>query len=179
MKISFLFLAFTGIALLTACNRSSDSMSFSEAYMKAQKNNYDMAIQSGLQGNSIPGQFNRLFPNAVNGISYYTGEIGSSKWYSKTGLYGRYVVRMFCEIKLDKARTNIISMGPPGFDMGELTKITLNPNGSTSIQTRPVAPISLDTWQRLVDAKGNFQAVGIILKTNQPVENFEAVWRKF
>lgn len=155
-------------------------MPFDQASVKAAVNNYNLAIQSGVRGPSYPGQFNTLFPNAVNGISYYTGAIGQPKWYSKTGLYGRYVMRMFGEIKLDQARTNIVSMEPPSFDMYELTNITVNPkNGSPQMYGQEKLKFSLETWQRLVAAKGDFRALGISVETNKPVEGFEKAWQRF
>jgi hypothetical protein len=181
MKIRLLssVLAFTGIVLLVGCQRAHTPAQFDEAAIKTMTNNYNIAVQSAVHGHSYPAQFNNLFPNAVNGISYYTGEIGRPKWYSKAGLYGRYVLRMYCEIELDEARTNIVSMGSPDFDMCELTNITLNPSGSAKMQPHATAKFSLNTWQHLIDAKGDFHALGIELETNKAVEHFEEVWRKF
>src|ERR1700749_2782651 len=92
--------------------------------------NYDQAVRSGVSEVSYSKEFNQLFTNAINGISYYSGESGQPRWYSKAGLYGRYVIRMYAPIKLDAPRTRIISMDAPAFDIYEIRKIQPAPSGA-------------------------------------------------
>jgi len=164
------------LLVLVGCDKAVD-----ETSIKRTTKNYEVAIESGVRGQSYPRDFNRLFPGAMNIISYYTGEVGHPRWGSKAGLFGRYVLLMVAPIELDNARTNITSMGQPEFSLIELSKITPNkdPTRQPSVQTKGVARFSADSWHRLVEAKGDFGPLGIALETNKPVEGFEAVWPKF
>ena len=154
---------------LIGCDKALD-----ETSIKSTTKNYDVAIESGVRGQFYPRDFNRLFPGAMNIISYYTGEVGPSKWVSKASLYGKYVLMMVASIEFDRARTNILSMGQPDFSLVELSKITPNkdPTRQPSVQTGTLARFSADSWHRLVETKGDFSALGIALETNRPVEGF-------
>jgi len=141
--------------------------------------NYDAAIQSGIHGNSYPAEFNKLFPGDQNIISYYTGGAGAPAWTSSAGLYGRYVFRMHLSIALDRSRTNIISYGPPTFYLYELPKITFSSNSNPYIQINQITTFSTQTWAQLLEAKGDFTVLGIVLKTNEPVKGFKDNWNRF
>jgi hypothetical protein len=143
--------------------------------------NREMAIQSGVRDWPYPREFNRMFPHAINGISYYTGGIGESKWYSKIGLYGRYVLIMAVPIKLDDARTNIVFMGNPEIiSLGEVLGSKLNANGSRSYSVNRIALLSSNDWRRLTEANGNFDVLNIKIETNKPpVEGFNEAWPSF
>jgi hypothetical protein len=138
---------------------------------------YDAAIQSGVSGQSYPGQFNKLFPGAKNTISYYTGVVGPSSWTSSIGLHGRYVFAMNLSIAFDKTRTKIVSYGSPTFYLYEIPKIDQKPNENPYLHVNQMTTFSGDSWDRLVKAKGALSILGITLKTNKPVEGFEAYWR--
>ena len=173
-----------GLLSLLSCNGTNKPASnlppgFDEASIRAAQQKYNAAIQSGIHGISYPGQFNRLFPGASNGISYYTGVVGKPKWYSKIGLNRRYVLRLFVDIELDGARTNIVSTGPPSGDLCELTSITPHPSGAMSIAAGKGWKLTSDDWKRLFEAHGDFGVLGITLETNKPVEGFDAAWWKF
>lgn len=142
-------------------------------------NSYNAAIESGVRGQSFPGQFNRLFPGARNVISYYTGVVGPSTWTSSIGLHDRYVFRMHLSVQFDEPRTNILSYGAPTFYLYELPKITVKPNENPYITINQIANFSADSWALLLKAKGDFRVLGIALQTNNPVEGFEPNWRAF
>jgi hypothetical protein len=173
-----------GLLTLSSCEKpnklaNNPSPGFDNTSIKAMQTNYNMAVQTGIRGHSYPGQFNELFPDAVNGISYFTGVIGTPKWYSKAGLYRRYVLRMFVDIELDTNRTTIISNGLPSGDLCELTSITVRTNGSLGIGINQVAKLTSENWIRLFESHGDFRVLGITLETNKPVEGFDAAWKRF
>jgi hypothetical protein len=180
MKIRLQWNVFVcGAALaLVSCNKADRSTQLNET-TKTNMSDYDFAIQSGVHGDSYPGEFNQLFPNAVNGISYYTGVVGNPQWNSKAHLFRRYVLKMQLNITLDSTRTKIVSTGPPSLYLYEFTAITFRSNGTPKIQGRQLATLSSDNWRRLFAAHGDFQTLGITIETNKPVENFEATWERF
>jgi hypothetical protein len=157
------------LLLATGCTQS----------LQSTMKNYELAVRSGINGKLYPGEFNRLFPGSVNNISYYTGIAGPCSWTSQIGLHNRYVFRMQHTIELDSTRTNIVSTGAPTFYLYELPKLILQKNASYGGQVNQIRTFSADSWRRLVDAKGDFGVLGIVLKTNEPVENFDAAWRRF
>ncbi len=161
-----------------SCDKTDRSTQSNET-TRANLSDYDLVIQSGVHGDSYPGEFNRVFPNAVNGISYFTGVVGDPQWNSKASLYRRYVLKMQLNIKLDSTRTKIISTGPPILYLYEFTDITFRSNGTPKIQGRQLATLSPDDWRRVFEAHGDFQALGITIETNKPVENFEQHVKKF
>ena len=145
------------------------------------KADYQAALNDAT--NSIPYavEFARLFPGAMNGISYYTGAVGDPRWFSKIGLHGRYLLRIILPIKLSADRRSIVSMGDPLIiDLTELSTPILNANGTRTFSVRRVAQLSPEDWKRLTAANGDFTALGIRLETNgPPVEGFDEAWGKF
>jgi hypothetical protein len=175
MKLQLLAAAFIlgGVILFSSCEQPVD-----EASVITAMKNYNLAIQSGVHGSSYCGEFNRLFPGAQNLISYYSGAVGPSSWSSAAGLYGRYVLKMVLAIQLDAARTNIVSTGSPTFYLYEFEKVTFRADGAPIIEGRQMTTFSADGWRHLVEAKGDFGSLGIMLETNKPVQGFEDAWRR-
>lgn len=174
------FVSIRNAILLTACFYCAcDRSNVSPQFQTGISENYEKAIQSGVQGPSYPEQFNKLYPGTQNIISYYTGKAGPPSWTSSIGLYGRYVLKVHLSIQLDKERTNILSYGVPTFYLYELPKITLRTNASPYIQLNQITTFSTETWSRLLEAKGDLQISGFNLETNKPVQGFDANWRTF
>jgi hypothetical protein len=145
------------------------------------QDNYNIALQSGIHGQLYPGQFNRLFPQADNVISYYSGEAGQPRWTSSVGEFGRYVFRMTVLVDFDAARTNIVSTGKPSFYLYEILSIGTTPNGRPYLNINQLTkdPLSSSSWRHLLESKGDFSVLGFSLKTNAPVSGFESFWRSF
>jgi hypothetical protein len=169
MRSLLICLASFELLSVTGCNQAHHPLEDKKAAMSG----YDLAIKSGLQNSPDPKAFKELFPNSFHVISYYTGAVGEPAWTSETGLYNRYVFRMFLPITLDHARTNIVAAGVPAFDLYEIQSIKANPNGTFSGQSHFLSRPSVDDWHRLIQAKGNFAAISINLESNKPLEGFE------
>jgi hypothetical protein len=150
-----LTLSFPIVAFLIGCGQCLDTA----------LQNHDLAIKSGIDGESYPGEFNR--------------ELGPTSWVSTVGLYGRYVLRMQVPIELNHKRDKIVSVGTPKFYLYEFTNIAPRGNDAYSIETRQMDTFSADKWHRLVAAKGDFGALGMLLETNKPLGGFESAFRTF
>jgi hypothetical protein len=148
---------------------------------------YNAAITSGTHGEAYPGQFNQLYPNCVNFISYYSGQIGTPSWTSTAGLYQRYLLTMQVPIRLNAARTKVVAADNPKFYLDEFLSVTpgkvtvtFGANGQISTSGRNrIATFEAGQWSRLFKSRGDFGALGITLETNKPVQGFETSWRKF
>ncbi|MDB6123624.1 MAG: hypothetical protein JWQ71_2617 [Pedosphaera sp.] len=150
-----------------------------EAIVNKHKRNYDQAVRSG--SNNIPyvREFNQLFTNHTEGISYYTAQVGPSAWYSKAGLFERYHLLMHMKIKID-AGTNIVSHEPPEFILMEVPSSWLAPKGPL-LKTPEPEPVfkrfDAAQWKQLVQSKGDLSVLGIQVKTNNPVPGFKEGWK--
>ncbi len=178
MIIRILSTALTlALLVLVSCKKTTEPVD--KASSETTVDGYDLAIQSGVRGSLYPREFNRFFPNAINVISYYTGEVGQPAWTSAIGLHNRYVFKLHLTIELDSARTNIVSTGPPAFYLYEFTKIDFRTNAEPYIHLKQLGEFSADAWRRFVEANCDFSALGIALETNNPVQGFEDTWRRF
>jgi hypothetical protein len=167
------------LLIVTSCNSKERPSQINDLAIKAAMKSYDAAIQAGIRGRSYPGEFNKLFPGAFNGISYYSGLVGTPSWYGRAGLCQRYVLKMQLDVHLDSARVNITSTGRPSFYLYEFRSVTFLPSGAPKVQGQQLATLSADDWRRLFDADGDFRVLGITLKTNEPVEGFAAALDQF
>jgi hypothetical protein len=175
-------LASASLLLVPSCKRNPDiAMKQNADEVRGAQKNYDRAIQSGIRDWPYPREFNKLFPKALNVISYYSGLAGEPRWSSVIGLSNRYVLRQVLPMKLDATRTTIVSMGiPETIRLAELLNPKTNANGSVTYGVKMIATLSPEDWRRLVEAKGDFNALGIKLENKQPpLEGFEHAWRDF
>jgi hypothetical protein len=172
-RIINVVLLLVALSFYSGCKQSA-----TEALGNYMMAGYNAAIQSGVDGPSYPGQFNRLFPGSQNIISYYTGVVGPSAWTSSIGLHGRYVFKVHLEVGFDETRTKIVSYGPPTFYLYELTKIDVKTNQNPVISNTMVTTFDGNSWARFVQAKCDFSVLGITLQTNNPVEHFEEYWKE-
>jgi len=158
-----------------------DGMDFSQKTVDRLQKNYDLTIRSGIRDWPYPRDFNRMFAGTFNSISYYTGVVGDPRWNSNIGLYGKYRLRVILPIKLNDARTSIVSMGAPvDISLDEFGSPILNGNGRRAYPMKRIASLSTNDWTRLVGANGNFGVLNIKLETNgPPVEGFEDIWPRF
>ena len=136
---------------------------------------YSRAVASGRSTVAAVREFHSLFPQAKDGISYYANPNYSPTWTSKTGLYHRYVLEVELDIVLDGSKTRVISSGPPKFWLTEVRSVARQPGGATSVSYNGAAEKQFgpSEWSELVKHHGDFRAIGVELKTDQPVKDFD------
>lgn len=179
-KLIYLFL----LCVLPACAHAGDSGQQKELKELQEKaasldKGYKLAVADGVKNVPVVAEFNRLFDGANNSISYYTGEYGSPEWNSKVGLYDRYVLTMQAKIELDEARTGIVSFGEPRFTLVEVEHLSRQPDGTHSISyAGNQVNFGLAEWRKLVEAGGDFLAVGVTLHKDRPLPQFSVVWKE-
>ena len=79
---------------------------------------------------------------------------------------------MFVPVKIHSP-TNLVVAGKPVFLLDEITEVQTNFTAGAS-HTGEHWKFGHDEWERLYQAKGDFGAIGILLRTNEPVKNVEA-----
>lgn len=167
----------SSVVCASACERPSvgDNVPRTHADMLA-------AVEHGARAMSWAADFDRTFPGAEHGISYYTGDAGPRTWYSKVGIGGRYHLTMRVRIDLDATGRRVTPTGPPRFTLVEVREITIVPDGGDQqrITYDPEGQVEFgaDEWARLVAAHGDLSAVGVVVKTDPPVPGFEKPWTR-
>lgn len=149
-------------------------------------------------------EFERLFPNYLCDLDYSIGKFiidpnnkrdriayldpnSLVRWSLSAGLHKRYLFVMEIDIvfaKIDPETEDIISPGSheePVFSLWEVSFVSapLRFFGEryTSAPREMVRTLTVDEWEKLVEADRDFRVLGIELKTEDPIPNFELAFR--
>jgi hypothetical protein len=163
--------------LLVGCDSNQTTLP-SPAAIKRMQSDYDAALSDAT--NSIPFavEFARLFPVTQSGFSYYIGGAGPSSLYMEAFLFERYQMRMRVPVTFDKERRKVKSVGEPEFQIREVEKVEKNPDGGLYVKfTDRTRTFGAGDWQRLVNAGGDFSAIGYMWNTTSSAPGFD-YWRK-
>lgn len=119
-------------------------------------------------------QIEDCFGEADHFISY-SGPNVPRDWNTEAFFYGRYTLTMQVEVKTDSAFSEITEVvGEPKFYLREVREILRVPDGTPS-EARFAGEwrFGKDDWKKVHDAKGDFSVIGIAIKKDQPVQDFE------
>lgn len=142
---------------------------------------YKKAVRSGI--NQIPeaSQFDEIFgkDNVDHSISFSGSLEKGSKFYSTAYFEDRYTLTMAVPVRMGRSFDKVLEvLGEPKFYFCEVKDISVSKSGITgnSYHRNPEVPYPFDasTWNKIYKANGDFSVVGIPIKKNQPVENFQA-----
>ena len=98
-------------------------------------------------------------------------------------LYSRYTLTMGIRFKMSPDQKTVTSFKEPGFHMQEaesvkITPIASYPSGQAHIQfTTFLAEFEYDKFKTLKAHKGDFSAIGVAVRKDAPIENFDRVWK--
>jgi hypothetical protein len=159
----FLILSLLGLLLSLSCGRIGPfAMS-----------NYKKAVKSGFKQIPEAMQLETLFGDADHFISY-SGSSLPRDWNSEVSFDGRYTLTMQVEVKTNDALSEITEVvDKPKFVLVEASKVILHSNGTTEVNYSGDWKFGLDDWKKVFETKGDFSVIGIKLKQNQPVKDFE------
>ena len=139
---------------------------------------YDIALTNGIASLDVAKEFNALFPDAHNFISYYTGQYGQPHWNSEIGLYGRYVLSVQFDLKFDSSRHIPSRSSEPEFFLVEVSSLERTPDGRLSISySENQIRFGSAQWEKLLSAEGDFSAIGYKANLTSPHHGFEEVWK--
>jgi len=90
-------------------------------------------------------------------------------------LFDRYQFGMGIPVTFDEARRKVVAFGEPMFDLREISEVGREANGNLSIKFNMEAfrRFGASEWKQIVDAGGDFSAIGYTFITNSPVPRFE------
>ena len=132
-------------------------------------------------------EFEELFPKFHHELSTESPQAEEQGlWELSAGIYKRYVLTMEIKIEfahLDLETKEVISAGSheePTFTLWEVNSVSIpvtffTPRYASATRTL-IKSFEVDTWQKLVKTKGDFSVLGIELKKDNPVLNFELAY---
>ncbi len=144
--------------------------------VKFSRNGYKKAVRSGL--NKIPeaSQIEELLGDADHFISYSGSRSVGNVWNTEVHFKGRYVLTMQVPVRIGANYDEVIEvLDEPKFYLGEIREVIYSGGniGTETANNDWDYPLTLDDWKKVYQADGDFSVIGIHLKENQPVKDFE------
>ena len=145
------------------------------------KAGHDMTVRYGEQNDALVQQFMEITPGdgQWNWISYFDGYGGRPHWNSFGKLYDRYTLEMQFDIEINYRRRDFKRISEPRFYVLEVIEVEVpsSPKHGIGCKFGDGFTFGLDEWKTLVKNKGDFSSIGIELKKDSPVDNFDRVWQ--
>jgi hypothetical protein len=115
--------------------------------------------------------FVRLFPNAEVRYRSFGGGMGFDV---NVDLFDRYEFTMQLPVVFDSSRSKVIDYGEPRFTLWEAASVKRNKSGIAETTLNPAGErrFGPTEWQKIVEAGGDFGAIGYTMHTNRPVPGF-------
>jgi hypothetical protein len=134
---------------------------------------YKGAVKDGFVKVPQACQIEKLVGEADHFISYHGSRDIPQEWNSEVYFAGRYSLTMQVIVKVDRKFSRITEVvGEPTFYLDELVAIDAM-DGTDCAAYGEHWVFGLHDWNKVVKAKGDFSAIGIKLKRNQPVPGFD------
>lgn len=135
--------------------------------------NYKHTIRSGLTTLPWPKQMEALFGEGDHFITHYGFSPGPKEWNTEIYFGGRYSLTLHVEVEIDDKK-NIIkeAVSPPKFYLFEVKSLKrLDHTFEADYSGQWV--LDEAQWIKLVAAKGDWSALGIPVKKNSPLPDFD------
>lgn len=122
--------------------------------------------------------FHELYPDAIGYFDEYErGWVDASAcltWYSRTWFYDRYELTLEMRVGLSEDGRRIARTEDVRFYLVEYRRIVEGPGGKPLPQAGRLGVFGDDRWEKLKEADGRVEAVFDGVKTDEPVEDFQA-----
>ncbi len=145
--------------------------------------NYDDKLASGIRDLEDVRHFQNLFPSAEHVMVQAKREFDPGgwrlvdEWISRGNMYDRYALWLVVAIEFNQ--TGIASpLEPPTVYIIEVEKVTKgrHEKGGPKWECN-FGQLEEGDWREIVEARGDFAALGADLTTDSPVERFATFWR--
>lgn len=139
---------------------------------------YKKAVRSGLDKIPEARQVEGLLGDSDHTISYSGSRSVGNDWHTKVFFKGRYVLTMQVPVRMGYNFNEVLEvLDEPTFYLSEVSEVTFHGSGNivgASFESNDWPyPFSLEDWEKVYQADGDFFVIGIHLKDNQPVKDFE------
>ncbi len=139
--------------------------------------NYTRAVKSGFSKIPEALQIESLFGEADQFISY-SGPYVPQKWNTVAYFDGRYILSMEVEVETNSEFSEITKVvGEPHFFLWEADQIVIEADGQPDTKYSRDLRFGLSDWKKVFAAKGDFSVIGITIKKDQPLANWDAYVR--
>lgn len=166
---------FTSLVIFRYSASPAEAASYARMLMEAPKiaDNRDAALDAARISAPYLTNFVRLFPEAEVLYRNFGGGFGYSV---SVDLHGRYEVWMQLPVIFDTpSRESVIGYGVPSFGISEFERVLLNKSGQLETWFKKEGQRGFGSveWQKIVEANGDFDAIGYRMITNQPIPSAE------
>lgn len=138
--------------------------------------NYDKLLATGLECIAIVREFCSLFPNAEHAVGKANRDINGwqvvYEWISRSPLYERYMVWLVVAISV-KPDGSLAELEVPDVYVIEVSKIVRCRKDKEGPSWEFAwAELKDGDWDRLVESRGDFAAIGLAITSDSPVKRF-------
>jgi hypothetical protein len=141
----------------------------------SEMSDYVRTTQSGIARLPWPKQMEQLFGDSDHFITEYGFSPGPRIWNTEVFFYGRYSLALQVDVAIDyKAHTVVTNVGPPKFYLYEVGSLVYNSSGLDGAKIAKSWVFNGAQWDKLVASKGDWSALGISVKTNSPIPDFDS-----
>lgn len=134
---------------------------------------FEKPVPSGLRAIPQTRQMEELFGPAIHAIRNLREDQVTAEWETTVLFGGRYELSMKVPVRMTADFGEIKEvLGDPDFKLLEVSAITDEGRGAM-YDPEGGRHLSADDWAKIYRAKGDFSAVGITLKKNPPVRDFD------
>ena len=125
-----------------------------------------------------PRQIDKLFSPAFQSCMNFKSP-DTVDFISLTYVAQRYQLNMWVRIRIDRQTGQFVELvGEPTFRLLEITNVS-DDGGGTSYGGLGQKLFGRADWQKVVDAGGDFSAIGLTLDQNNPVAGFEKLFTRY
>jgi len=140
---------------------------------------YKKAVRSGLAAIPEAQQIEELLGDSDHFISFHGSRSVGNDWNTEVYFYGRYTLTMQVAVRMGHGFDKVLEvLDEPKFYLVEVSSIEfVGKDGQLSVSSAEgddwPYPFTANDWEKVYQAKGDFSVIGIDLKKDQPVKNFE------
>ncbi len=164
---------YTSFVIVGYGQSASDQAKYAQSLREAVEKGNDSFTALDAARSSVPyvSEFLRLFPKAEVRYRSFTGGLGFDV---SVDLYERYELTMQLPAAFDSSRSKVIDYGEPRFTLWEAASVKRNKSGIAETTLNPAGERRFGSadWRKIVEAGGDFGAIGYAMLTNQPVQGF-------
>jgi hypothetical protein len=134
---------------------------------------YRSAVKSGFEVIPQVKEMESMLGEADHFITHYGMKKGPLKWTSTVFFAGRYQLSMRVNVELNDSQHAVLRVvSEPKFYLLEV--VGFKSEGTERPELSPVQPVfGLADWNKLVEAKGDFSAIGITVHRDRPVKGHD------
>ncbi|SRR5258706_3553861 len=142
--------------------------------LQSQVKDYKATIRSGIKVLPWPKEMETLFGDGDHFITHYNMSPGPKTWNTEVFFGGRYVLTLQVDVEVAYSKREVGKVvGTPMFFLHEVESVAIGPTGAYDTRFSRNWNFGEAKWKTLVSTKGDWSSIGIKVKTNSPVENFD------